>query len=154
MDRNNGHPRKPVSTTILTIGEQMDKIDFKIIRKLMEDSRCSFRKISIELGVSTDTVIRRYKKLRKTGAIKPIINVDIFKLGYEVRVWYMISLMHQTNLSSTIDEIAKIQDASRIIKAVGDYDLLVIASVKDFKHMYKIRNLSLDSFYKVKTMLL
>jgi hypothetical protein len=50
----------------------------------------------------------------------------------------MISLDNQINLSSTIDEITKIKDVIRIIKAVGDYDLLVIAAVKDFNHMYTI----------------
>lgn len=105
---------------------------------MIDDSRLTFRKISNDLGVSTDTVIRRYKKLKKRGVFKPIINVDIFKLGYSARVWYMISLMPQINLSSTIDKVAKIEDVIRIIKAVGDYDLLVIAAVKGFKHMYTI----------------
>ncbi|PVX25918.1 MAG: hypothetical protein CW691_03140, partial [Candidatus Bathyarchaeum sp.] len=66
----------------------MDKLDLKIIKKLMADSRTPFSKISSELGVSTDTVIRRYNKLKETGTIQPILNVDIFKLGYDVRVWY------------------------------------------------------------------
>lgn len=72
------------------------------------------------------------------GAIKPVINVDIFKLGYGVRVWYMISLMHQINTSTTVEEIIKIKDVIRVVKSVGDYDLLVIAAVKDFKHMFEI----------------
>ena len=116
----------------------MDKLDYEIMKKLLDNSRTPFSKISSELGVSTDTVIRRYEKLQKTDAIKPTINVDIFKLGYGVRVWYMISLMQQIDISATINEITKIQDVRRIIKAVGDYDLLVIAPVKDFKHMFEI----------------
>ena len=116
----------------------MDKLDFEIIKKLINDSRTPFSKISGELGVSTDTIIRRYNKLKEKGAIKPIINVDIFKLGYGVRVWYMITLMHQTDITKMIKEITKIQDIIRIVKAVGSYDLLVIAAVKDFKHMFEI----------------
>jgi len=116
----------------------MDKLDFEIIKKLIYNSRTPFSKISNELGVSTDTIIRRYNKLKEKGAIKPIINVDIFKLGYGVRVWYMITLMHQTDATKMIKEITKIQDIIRIVKAVGSYDLLVIAAVKDFKHMFEI----------------
>lgn len=118
----------------------MDKTDFKIIKKLICNSRSSFRKIAIEIGVSTETVIRRYERLKKMGAIKPTINVDITKLGYEVRMWYMISLKSQINKSEIINKIAKIQDINRVIKAVGDYDLLVIAIIKDFKHMFEIGN--------------
>jgi len=116
----------------------MDKLDFEIIKKLINNSRTPFSKISNELGVSTDTIIRRYNKLKEKGAIKPIINVDIFKLGYGVRVWYMITLMHQTDTTKMIKEITKIQDIIRIVKAVGSYDLLVIAAVKNFKHMFEI----------------
>ena len=118
----------------------MDKTDFEIIKKLFNNSRCSFRKIAIELGVSTETVIRRYEKLKEMGAIKPTINIDITKLGYEVRDWYMISLKPQVNKSHIISEIAKIHDINRVIKAIGDYDILAIAIIKDFKHMYRIGN--------------
>ncbi|MFZ7138783.1 MAG: Lrp/AsnC family transcriptional regulator [archaeon] len=116
----------------------MDKLDFEIIKKLMDDSRTPFSKISSELGVSTDTVIRRYNNLKEMGTIKPIIDIDIFKLGYGVRVWYMISLMHQIDVSTTVEEITKIQDIIRVVKSVGDYDLLVIAVIRDFKHMFEI----------------
>ncbi|MCW4021772.1 MAG: Lrp/AsnC family transcriptional regulator [archaeon] len=116
----------------------MDQLDFDIIKILMHNSRTPFSTISKELGVSTDTIIRRYDKLKETGVIKPIVNVDIFKLGYGARVWYMISLMHQVDTSATVQEIAKIKDVIRAVKSVGDYDLLVIAAVKDFKHMFEI----------------
>ena len=104
----------------------------------MKNSRTPFSTISNKLGVSTDTVIRRFNKLKETGTIKPTINVDIFKIGYGVRVWYMISLMHQTDTSTTIKEITKIPDTIRVIKSVGDYDILVIAAIKDFRHMFEI----------------
>ena len=116
----------------------MDKLDSEIMDKLMHDSRVSFRKIAKELGVSTDTVMRRFNKLKKDGTIKPTLLVNIFKIGYEASVWYMISLRPQVNISSAVDDISKIADVTMIIKAVGDYDLLVIAPAKGFKHMYKI----------------
>ncbi|PVX26629.1 MAG: hypothetical protein CW691_00860 [Candidatus Bathyarchaeum sp.] len=43
----------------------MDRLDFELIGKLIKNSRASFRKIAKELNVSTDTVMRRYKKLKK-----------------------------------------------------------------------------------------
>ena len=50
----------------------------------------------------------------------------------------MISLENQTNPTNVINKISKIEDVCRIITAVGDYDLLVVAAVKDFKHMFEI----------------
>ena len=85
----------------------MDKLDFEIIRRLIDNSRTPFSKISSELGVSTDTIIRRYNRLKETGAIKPTINVNIFKIGYDVRVWYLITLMRQTDTSAMVEKITK-----------------------------------------------
>jgi DNA-binding Lrp family transcriptional regulator len=116
----------------------MDKLDFEIMKKLMDNSRASFRKIAKELDVSTDTVMRRYKKLKKNGTIKPTISINLWKFGYQACTWYMISLRPQINISSALDEIAKIPNIIFIIKAVGDYDLMAIAAVKSFQHMYKI----------------
>ena len=118
----------------------MDSLDFKIMEILLDDSRLSFRKIAKELEVSTDTVIRRYKKLKKEGTIKPIIFIDFKKFGYQAGVWYMMSLSPQIDVSSTIDTIAKISNVIYIVKAIGDYDLLVIARVKGFQHMFEIGN--------------
>ena len=116
----------------------MDKLDFEIIRRIIDDCRVPFSKISNELGVSTETVIRRYNKLKENGVIKPTVYVDIFKLGYGIRVWYMISLMSQIDKDDTLEKIAQIPDVVRIIKAVGEYDLLAIVVVRDFKHMFEI----------------
>ncbi|MCW4021541.1 MAG: Lrp/AsnC family transcriptional regulator [Candidatus Bathyarchaeota archaeon] len=116
----------------------MDKLDFEIMKRLIDNCRIPFSKIADELGVSTETIIRRYNKLKNDGVIRPTVYVDIFQLGYGIRVWYMISLMSQIDKSATLKKIAKIPDVVRIIKAVGDYDLLAIASVKDFKHMFEI----------------
>jgi Lrp/AsnC family transcriptional regulator for asnA, asnC and gidA len=116
----------------------MDTLDVEVIKKIIDDCRVPFSKISSELGVSTETVIRRYNKLKDDGVIKPTVYVDIFKLGYGIRVWYMISLMSQIDKSTILEKIATIPDIIRIIKAVGEYDLLAIAAIKDFKHMFEI----------------
>lgn len=116
----------------------MDKLDYEILKKIIDNCRLPFSRIASELDVSTETVIRRYNKLKETGVLWPTIYVDIFKLGYGVRVWYMVSLLSQIDKSAVLEKIAKIPDVVRIIKAVGDYDLLAIAAVKDFKHMFKI----------------
>lgn len=116
----------------------MDKLDFEIIEKLLENSRLSFREIAKDLGVSTDTVMRRFNSLKKTETIKPTIRINLSKLGYQAMTWYLISLKSQTDVSSTIDQIAKIPDVIFVIKIVGAYDLLAIAFEKDFNQMHEV----------------
>lgn len=116
----------------------MDEIDFKLVEMLGKDSRETFRNIAKELGVTTDTVSRRYKKLKERGAIKASIVVDIGILGYRAHVWYWISLSSQTHLSGIKEKLLKIPDVIAFHKAMGDYDLLVVAAVRDFDHLRKI----------------
>jgi Lrp/AsnC family transcriptional regulator for asnA, asnC and gidA len=48
----------------------LDDVDRKILRKLQEDARISFKEIAKEVGTSEATVFVRVKKLRKSGVIK------------------------------------------------------------------------------------
>jgi len=49
----------------------MDDADLRIIETLVKNSRASFRRIAKQTGLSTDTVMRRYKRLEKEGKIQP-----------------------------------------------------------------------------------
>lgn len=116
----------------------MNNIDSKIIEKLLDNSRVPFSKVAKELEVSTDTVIRHYKELKKKGVIKPITIINLGNFGYSAGVWYMLSLKPQTNISEIIKKISKIKNIIFVIKAVGTYDLLVIAMVRNFDEMFKV----------------
>ena len=48
----------------------LDEVDKKILRRLQEDARISFKEIAKEVGTSEATVFVRVKKLRKSGVIK------------------------------------------------------------------------------------
>lgn len=116
----------------------MDEIDSKIIDILTKNSRVSFRKISKELGLSTDTVIRRYQRLEREGEIQPIITVDYVKLGYEAIAYIFVRVSAQSNMQTIIEEVAKIPDVIAIVTATGRYDLMVVALVRGIKHSFKI----------------
>ncbi|PVX23458.1 MAG: transcriptional regulator, partial [Candidatus Bathyarchaeum sp.] len=47
----------------------MDQTDYKIVRILCKDARTPFQRIAKTLGIGTDTVIRRYNKLKEDGVI-------------------------------------------------------------------------------------
>ena len=48
----------------------LDDVDKKILKKLQEDARISFKEIAKEVGTSEATVFVRVKKLQKSGVIK------------------------------------------------------------------------------------
>src|SRR5208283_35308 len=59
-----------------------DEIDTQIIKELANDSRVSFTVLAKQLGISVDTVARRYENLRESGVIVSRIQIDPMKIGY------------------------------------------------------------------------
>jgi Lrp/AsnC family transcriptional regulator for asnA, asnC and gidA len=118
---------------------RLDEVDLKIIDILSKNSRTSFRKIAKEMKISTDTVMRRYKKLEKEGKIQPTITVDCAKLGYEAMVGFNVRVEKQSSLPKVMTEVGKIPDIVTTIRLLGTFDdLLLIACVRSLTHVTKI----------------
>jgi DNA-binding Lrp family transcriptional regulator len=107
-----------------------DELDIRIMRKLSKDSRISFRKLSKELGTSTDTIARRYKKLKENGTIVNRIQINPKKIGYQGIVNFYVRLAPNSDSTVFIKEVMKMPDVFYIMKSVGDYHLGVMLMVK------------------------
>ncbi|WP_433663404.1 Lrp/AsnC family transcriptional regulator [Nocardia sp. CA-128927] len=60
----------------------MDTVDRGLIHALQVDGRVAFRDIAAVLGVSENTVARRYRKLRGEGTLRVVGMVNGGRLGY------------------------------------------------------------------------
>lgn len=115
---------------------ELDETNTKIVDKLTENGRSPFRRIAKEIGVTTDTVARRYKKLKRNGTVNVVIQINPEKIGYHGTLECRIELRSRRNLSSTIDALSKIPDVFHISGTSGDYDLHVWALIRDLKHLF------------------
>ncbi len=119
--------------------KSIDEVDRKIIEKLSRNGRASFRKIAQEIGISTDTVAKRYERLRRDGVIKVSVQLDLTKLGYQAILDFSLAFMSQQETSAIVGEIAKIPDVTIIIKTSGEYDLQVTAIIREIKQLFEIQ---------------
>ena len=128
----------------------MDEIDSYIIDRMTEDARISFRKIAKEQGLSTDTIIKRHKRLQERGVIRgSTIVVNPKKIGYKGMTVFMINVS-PTNISEKDDSprestkilqtLIRMPNIILATKTVGDYDLLAIGVARDFDHLILIGN--------------
>ena len=63
---------------------KFDETDIRVIRSLQRDARTNFADIAGKCGVSVDTIIKRFQRLKKTGIIKgTTILLDPRHLGLE-----------------------------------------------------------------------
>jgi DNA-binding Lrp family transcriptional regulator len=115
----------------ITLTENIEDIDLRILSLLQEDCRLSFNKIATKLGISVGTAFNHVKNLAKRGIIKGYtVFLDSGKLGYSLTVIIMIQA-EGSYLADVESEIAKSTNAVSVYDITGDYDAVAIAKFKD-----------------------
>jgi DNA-binding Lrp family transcriptional regulator len=111
--------------------DDLDKIDYQILRLLQEDSNITNLSLSKAIGLSPAPTLERVKKLEKNGVIKSYhAEVDPLALGLTVKTFILVNIgWHKANASENfllkINEIDEVAECN-IITGDGDFLLKVI----------------------------
>jgi len=135
--------KRNLTPTSRKIGNEItiDDIDKQIIEKLTVDGRSSFTKIAKEMNLSTDTVAKRYRKLKENGIIKASIQIDPNVIGYSSILDFNLAFTNSSgSADDVIEALSKIPDVIIITKISGDYDLHLTAIVKDIAQLFDIQD--------------
>ncbi len=109
---------------------EIDELDSKIITKLQEDGRKSFREIAKEVDSTAVTVINRVEKMEEKGIIKGYTaDIDYRKLGYHV-VAAIELVVKGEHLQEIQEKLNNHKNVTAIYKITGDTDILTIAKFK------------------------
>ncbi len=120
----------------------MDRLDYLILSELLKNAQASFSKIANMLKTSPYTVKRRYENMKNEGVIYgSTISIDIGKIGYQGKVFLLITISPQQNSSSTISNLTKIRNIIVVTELIGPYDILCIGPVSD---LASVRELVLE----------
>ncbi len=107
----------------------------------MADAQSPFCKIAKQLGVGTDTVIRRYKKLQVSGVIHyPSIIVDLQKCGYGGEVLFFIKTLPGSDSSLLYEQLSKMDNVIVVVMTLGDYDLHTLCVYRDAEDLMRLHN--------------
>jgi len=119
----------------------MDELDLRIMKELLKDAQTPFLRIAKKLGVSPETVRIRYGKMKDDGTIKHCsISIDLSKIGYQGKVFLMITNSPNHDKSKTIDALKKMRSIFIISEMIGDFEIIAIAPVKDLDSLKKLVN--------------
>ena len=119
----------------------MDEIEQKILKELTKDAQTPFSEIAKKIGVSPQTVQARHARMKEEGAIlRSAITVDLSKLGYQGKAVLMITNAPNQKKKDTIDALKKMQDIFMETEIIGDFDVLAVAAVKDFRSAINLVN--------------
>ncbi|MCW4018854.1 MAG: Lrp/AsnC family transcriptional regulator [Candidatus Bathyarchaeota archaeon] len=117
----------------------IDELDRKIINKLTSNGREAFSGIARDIGTSTDTIVKRYHKLKNNGVIKVAIQIDLKRLGYHALLDFNIASVSSLNLSGIVESLENTPDIITITKTSGDYDLQVTAAIRNIEQMFTLQ---------------
>lgn len=129
------------------IKENIDEIDLKILRILIEDAKISYGDIGEKVYLSPGAVHTRVKKMESTGIITgSSIRVDTKKLGWDIAAFLGIYLEKSEQYDDVADQLKMIPEIVSINYTTGNYSIFVKLMCRDTAHL---RNVLHDKIQKV-----
>jgi DNA-binding Lrp family transcriptional regulator len=112
------------------ISSAVDSLDFKILQVLEAAPRCPFASIAAVLGVSEQTVARRYRRMRDAGIVRVIGLVDPRPLGQTA--WTVRIQCRPDATARLADALAARDDVAWVFMTAGGSE--IICSMRSLTH--------------------
>ncbi len=114
---------------------ELDNLDLDLINRLTKDSMQPFSKLAKEMGISINTVSKKYRRLVDNHIIRSVIRINPKKLGYNAMMLFALSFASESETDSVIKALMDIKDTFLITKTSGNYDLFVQLFVRDIDQL-------------------
>jgi Lrp/AsnC family transcriptional regulator for asnA, asnC and gidA len=121
--------------------KKIDEIDKIILRKLLKDARTNSSDIAKQVGLSVPSISKRIEKMEKKGIIVgTALVLNLQETKTEIALAITIKLTSKEKEEKCLKEIKKIKNVISCSTVVGNYDIIVTASVIEFEDINKIKN--------------
>ena len=125
---------------------QIDGIDKKILRALMEDARTPILEIARGVGISGAAIHQRLRKLEKSGLIagsKFVINPKV--LGYTTMAYIGVYLDKAMSNPEAVKQLKKIPEVLECHYTTGNWSIFIKILCKDNEHLMQVLNKYIQS---------
>ncbi|MDG6222817.1 MAG: Lrp/AsnC family transcriptional regulator [Candidatus Bathyarchaeota archaeon] len=120
---------------------KVDLIDRKLIRALQKDARTNFADIAKDCDVSTDTISKRFRKLKTAGIIKgTTILLNPKSFGNECVGSFGVDVSYP-HLKTVVETIQKIPEVVICTTSMGKHDIFCIAVLKNVGRLSQVKDL-------------
>ncbi len=114
---------------------KFDETDLRIIRNLQRDARTSFADIANECGVSVDTIIKRFQRLRRNGVVRgTTILLDPRHFGLECPASLEISV-DPVRVQSVVEALKAQSGVVFCTPSVGTQNVFLVAVLPGMKEL-------------------
>jgi Lrp/AsnC family transcriptional regulator for asnA, asnC and gidA len=125
----------------LTSKIKIDGIDVNIIRALQKDARANFADIARNCDVSTDTISKRFRKMKKAGIIRgTTILLNPKSFGYDCVASLGIDVSYP-HLMEIVESIRRMPEIVFCTTSMGKHDIFCIAVLKNVGRLSQVKDL-------------
>ncbi len=119
----------------------IDEIDVKIIRALQKDARTTFTDIARDCGVSTDTISKRFRKMKKADLVRgTTILLNPKSFGYDCVASLGINVSYP-HLKEVVELLRKIPEMVFYTTSMGTNDIFCITLLKNVGRLSQVKDL-------------
>lgn len=121
------------------MGQQIDRLDKKILRLISQNARIPFLEVARECNVSGAAIHQRVQKLQSLGVIKGSeFVIDTYKIGYQTCAYIGIILSEISNFKDIVASIKAIPEVVECHYTTGKYAMFIKIYAKDNKHLLQL----------------
>lgn len=83
---------------------------------------------------------RKYKTLTEKGIVRPVIQLNLPKLGYHAVLVFAITLGSEVDPNEVIKELFKMKDSFLMIKTSGEFDLYAFVMLRSLNQLLETQS--------------
>ena len=131
---------------------EIDSLDRKILRHLIQDGRKPFLEIARELLVSGGTIHQRVEKMEQAGVLKGYTAlIDREQLGFAVTVLVGIHLKNAKDHPSVLQHMKKFPEILEAHYTTGSYALIAKVTTKSIHDLHDFLTHKLQSLPEIQS---
>jgi Lrp/AsnC family transcriptional regulator for asnA, asnC and gidA len=134
-----------VNANDITLTNDLDEIDHKIISALQQDGRLALAQIAEQLNVSPGMIRVRYNRLMKMGVLRIVAITNPLRMGYNTMALIGIKTEGE-QLLEVADKIAALDEVIYLIIVSGAYDIIAEVVCRDQHHLLQFLT---ERLYKI-----
>lgn len=118
---------------------QLDELDEKILKMIINNARIPFLEVARVCNVSGAAIHQRIQKLTNLGIIKGSeFLVDYSKVGYETYAYMGLFLKDPGDFNEVASKLKEIPEVVECHYTTGQYDLFIKLFAKNNRHLLDI----------------
>ena len=119
--------------------QQLDSLDYKILRLISANARVPFLEVARECGVSGAAIHQRVQRLVNLGIIKGSdYFVDPAKVGFGTCAYMGLYLQTPDQFEEVVEKLSAIPEVVECHYTTGQYDMFIKLYARDNAHLLDI----------------